>query len=126
MDSTLGILFKHEDTDDFMASFSAIGQLVSILPMNDSSRNICRILQYNDKSDDNDSWFYRQSGNYAIAILRRGAVPTSLNSMNSISFHSPMILKGIVWNEGVGIYNHLKLLIYLSVNTTFQVLEKIK
>ena len=92
MNSTLGILFRHDD-DDFTASFSAVGQLVSILPMNKSSREICRILQYNDKSDDNDSWFYGQSDSYAIAILRRGVVPTSFNSMGTISFHSPMILK---------------------------------
>lgn len=90
MEHQIGIFNKH-DNEEFFASFSIVDNTVSVLPMNESTKDVCRKLQYNDMSADSDSWMYGFSNNQVVAVLRRGVVPPSF--YNSITFHSPMILR---------------------------------
>lgn len=90
MKHQMGIISKHDD-DDFLASFSIIDHKVSLFPLNELTNDKCRKLQYTDTSSDNDSWMYGYSDSHAIAILRRGTVPTTFSK--TIIFHSPMILR---------------------------------
>ena len=92
MEHFMGVITKH-DSDDFFASFSLVDNIVSILPHNDSARETCRRLQYNDLSDDNDSWMYGYSGNHTIAFLRRGTVPPTVSRLGTINFYTPIIVK---------------------------------